>query len=115
MGKRKAEWQDVSKVLGMFGRKVHPARKKYYDFVNKGIEMGRRPELIGGGLIRSTGGRQAVKAFGKSKIHLKGDERILGDSDFVLEVLKLGQPSVIRAVGRGVRLVNDRNWSPIEV
>ena len=49
--------------------------------------MGRRPDLIGGGLIRSTGGWQAVCAFRKNKIHLKGDERILGDSDFVLHVL----------------------------
>jgi len=62
-------------------------RKRYCDFVVKGIAMGRRQDLIGGGLIRSTGGWQAVKAFRKSKIHLKGDERILGDSDFVLHVL----------------------------
>ena len=88
MGKRKSEWQDVNKVLGMFSRKVQPARKQYYDFVVKGIDMGRRPDLIGGGLIRSTGGWQAVKALGGKKIHLKGDERILGESDFVLEVLK---------------------------
>ena len=88
MGKRKAEWQNVSKVLGMFNRKVHPARRQYHDFVVKGIEMGRRPELIGGGLIRSTGGWRAVMALGRNKIHLKGDERILGDSDFVLQVLK---------------------------
>ena len=32
MGKRKAEWQDVNKVLGMFNGKVKLARKKYYDF-----------------------------------------------------------------------------------
>jgi putative transposase len=86
MGNRKAEWQDVNKVLGLFNRKVHLARKQYHAFVVKGIEMGRRPDLIGGGLIRSTGGWQAVKALGKNKIHLKGDERILGDSDFVLKV-----------------------------
>ena len=51
MGKRKAEWQDVNKVLGMFNRKVNLARKKYHDFVVKGIDVGRRLDLIGGGLI----------------------------------------------------------------
>ena len=39
------------------------------------------------GLIRSARGWQAVKAFRKNKIHLKGNERMLGDSDFVLHVL----------------------------
>ncbi|MDZ7580619.1 MAG: transposase [Deltaproteobacteria bacterium] len=87
MGKRKAEWQDANKVLGLFNRKAHVARNRYRDFVIKGVELGRRPDLIGGGLIRSAGGWQAVKALGKNKIHLKGDERILGDSDFVLKVL----------------------------
>jgi hypothetical protein len=87
VGKRKAEWQDVNKVLGMFNRKVYLARKQYHDFAVKGIAMGRRPDLIGGGLIRSAGGWQALKVLGRNKIHLKGDERILGDSDFVLEVL----------------------------
>ena len=88
MGRKKIEWQDVDKVLGMFGRRVSSARKRYCDFIVKGIEMGRRPDLIGGGLIRSTGGWQAVKALQNLRIHLKGDERILGDSDFVLHVLK---------------------------
>jgi len=87
MGNKRAEWQDVNKVLGMFSSKALSARRRYRDFVVKGIEMGRRPDLIGGGLIRSSGGWQAVKAFRKNKIHLKGDERILGDSDFVLQVL----------------------------
>ena len=44
-----------------------------------------RPRFLA--LIRSTGGWQAVKAFRKNKIHLKGDERVLGDSDFVIHVL----------------------------
>jgi len=43
---------------------------------------------IGGGLIRSSGGWQAVKSMRRLRIHAKGDERILGESDFVLQVLK---------------------------
>ena len=50
----------------------------------KGIDMGRRPDRIGGGLIRSTGGWRTVQALRKNKTHLKGVERILGDNDFVL-------------------------------
>ena len=50
----------------------------------KGIDMSRRPDLIGDGLIRSPGGWQAVQTLRKNKIHLKGVERILGDCDFVL-------------------------------
>ena len=54
----------------------------------KGIEKGRRPELVGGGLIRSVGGWSEARKLGKSEKRLKGDERILGDSDFVLDTLK---------------------------
>jgi hypothetical protein len=48
---------------------------------------GRRPELTGGGLIRSSGGWETVKARRKNRDHQKGDERILGDGEFVTEVL----------------------------
>ena len=50
--------------------------------------MGRRPELTGGGLIRSLGGWDAVKKMkltGQDRI--KSDQRILGESDFVRDVL----------------------------
>lgn len=87
MGRKGSEWQDVNKVLDMFSSQEVSARRSYRDFVVNGMEMGRRPDLIGGGLIRSSGGWQAVKGLRKNKIHLKGDERILGDSDFVLDVL----------------------------
>jgi hypothetical protein len=47
-----------------------------------------RRDLIGGGLIRSSGGWQVLKDLRKQGIHFKSDERILGDSDFVESVLK---------------------------
>jgi hypothetical protein len=43
---------------------------------------------VGGGLIRSLGGWKIAKVLRKGQERLKGDERILGDSDFVLEVIK---------------------------
>jgi len=89
MGKEKNDWQDVNYVLGYFGSNVRVSRRRYREYVEKGIETGRRPDLVGGGLIRSVGGwTKANKALAKEGIRLKGDERILGDSDFVLEVLK---------------------------
>jgi REP element-mobilizing transposase RayT len=88
LGKRDNEWQDTNYVLKLFGKRVSPSRKHYREFVEKGVLMGRRSDLIGGGLIRSVGGWKALKAFSQMKIHIKGDERILGDSDFVESVLK---------------------------
>jgi putative transposase len=55
--------------------------------VNQGIAAGKRPELTGGGLIRSVGGWSAVKTLRKAGALQKGDERILGDGEFVEEVL----------------------------
>ena len=72
----------------MFGKRVGAARRNYRAYVEIGIEIGRRPDFIGGGLIRSCGGWQAVKAMRRLRIHAKGDERILGESHFVLQVLK---------------------------
>jgi len=80
-------WQNAEYVLGLFAKKVSTARSRYCDFVQKGISQGRRPDLVGGGLLRSLGGWSAVQAFRKAGAYMKGDERILGDSDFVESVL----------------------------
>jgi chromosomal replication initiation ATPase DnaA len=52
------------------------------------VKHGRRQDLIGGGLLRTAGGWAALKAYRQLKIHVRGDERILGDSDFVESVLE---------------------------
>lgn len=87
MGKQKVNWQDTDKILGLFSVKKAVARRKYRDFVEKGVDLGRRPELVGGGLVRSVGGWKQAKKLTKEQKRIKGDERILGDSDFVLNVL----------------------------
>ncbi|MFH1077415.1 MAG: transposase [Pseudomonadota bacterium] len=87
MGKKR-EWQEVEYVLGYFGKRLGDARKKYRSYVEKGIDQGRRSELVGGGLIRSLGGWDAVKKIrlnGQDRI--KSDQRILGEGDFVSEIL----------------------------
>jgi REP element-mobilizing transposase RayT len=88
MGKRNFEWQDTDFVLSLFGKRVGAARKHYREFVERGIKKGRRPDLVGGGLIRSAGGWTALKAIRRENIHIKGDERILGNSEFVKSVLR---------------------------
>ena len=85
--KRKNTWQDTDYVLRIFAKKVSTARRHYREFIKKGIAQGRRPELVGGGLVRSLGGWSAVKALRKSGAYMKGDERILGSGDFVESIL----------------------------
>jgi len=46
----------VDDVLRHFGSALNDARQHYRAFVEKGIKQGRRPELQGGGLVRSSGG-----------------------------------------------------------
>jgi putative transposase len=87
LGYRKNDWQDAEYILGLFGDKQGSARRSYNQFVRKGIEQGRREDLIGGGLLRSHGGWAAVAALRRSGDYQKGDERILGGGDFVDEIL----------------------------
>jgi REP element-mobilizing transposase RayT len=87
IGKRKNGWQTTDEVLSYFGDKRSPARRRYREFTGRGIVLGRQPELVGGGLVRSVGGWSAVRSLRKSGVFQKSDERILGDGDFVDSVL----------------------------
>jgi len=87
MGYQKREWQDTEYVLSFFG-KVVGRRRKYLQFVKEGIKVGRRPELVGGGLIRSMGGWSGVLALRRRGEKAASDERILGDGEFVERVLE---------------------------
>ncbi|MCP4261915.1 MAG: transposase [Planctomycetes bacterium] len=88
MGRKNRPWQDVDYVLSYFGKTAGRAKKAYYCYVEAGLEQGRRKELTGGGLIRSLGGWVEVSKFGlKGEGHIKSDERILGESDFVDDIL----------------------------
>ena len=89
MGKIKHPWQHTDYVLRLFGKSVRTARRTYSDFVSKGISLGKRPDLVGGGLVRSSGGWSSLKAIRSTGLRTVSDERILGSSDFVESVLKL--------------------------
>ena len=88
MGKEQNNWQDTGRVLALFANRLSAARDGYRQFVEEGIGMGRRPELTGGGLIRSAGGWMALKSGKEGGERTKGDERILGEGEFVESVLK---------------------------
>ena len=87
MGKSEQPWQNSEYVYRLFSSRKREARKSYRTFVANGISEEKCPDLTGGGLLRNIGGWTGLKNFRKAGIRVKGDERILGDSDFVESVL----------------------------
>ena len=88
MGNQKYKIQDTKFVLSFFGGNIPQARAQYRQFVKKGIDLGRQPELVGGGLIRSMGSWSKVKALRRIGQLEKSDTRILGTGAFVEQILK---------------------------
>lgn len=87
LGIHRQDWQNVQGILHLFSFDLAVARTKYREFVTVGLSMGRRNDLIGGGLIRSAGGWEQVIANRRTGVFQKSDERILGDDQFVDRVL----------------------------
>ena len=107
MGKIKHPWQHTDYVLRLFGKTVRTARRAYSGFVSKGISLGQRPELVGGGLVRSSGGWSALKAMRSTGLRAVSDERILGSSDFADSVLKRANEEYEKktfAIAKGLNL-----------
>src|SRR5512146_392043 len=63
LGRRLQPWHDRRAVLAWFGVSERTAVHHYRTFVREGIPLGRRPDLVGGGLVRSAGGWSAVRAL----------------------------------------------------
>ena len=88
VGNKIRPWQDTESVLSRFGEKKKASIERYREYIREGISMGKRPELMGGGLIRSAGGLEEIeKRLTRREFEL-GDERILGDGDFVQALLE---------------------------
>lgn len=94
MGKRECLWQDSKYVLSWFANSLRKGRKIYQAYVVEGIKQGRRPDLVGGGLMRSLGGWSVVRGLQISKQKVLADERILGRDDFVEKILKEAEQNV---------------------
>jgi putative transposase len=103
MGSIKRNWQDTVCILSFFGN-TRSAKSNYLRFVEQAIARGRRPELVGGGLIRSLGGWAGVLALRGRGQKEVSDQTVLGDGEFVETVL-----SEIDDLGRvNLRLARQR-------
>jgi len=71
-------------VLGYFGKSEKVAKQEYEQYVQEGIEL--EEDFNGGGLIRSLGENLETMKTGKDNRQTY-DDRILGDGDFVDNVL----------------------------
>lgn len=96
VGRQRRNWQDREKILAHFGEKRREAVQRYRQFVSDGFNMGKRNELTGGGLKRSAGGWEGVLDLRSAKEYWRGDERILGDGDFVNKVLQEAEEEFTR-------------------
>ncbi len=100
LGRTERPWQDVNQVLRCFG--PQSPQDGYREFVAAGVGMGRRPELVGGGLVRSAGGWSAVKALRRRGVKIEHDERILGDPQFVAETVQRADQRLRKSLRLGV-------------
>jgi len=88
LGKVKRSWQETDDVLVRFSDNLRAARKLYREFVEAGAGEGKRPELTGGGLLRSNGGWKGVAELRRGREEYRSDERILGTTSFIEEIIR---------------------------
>lgn len=88
MGNRKVVWQNTEEILGRFGKDRIESIRKYKEFLMGGISQGKRKELLGGGIIRSLGGIGKEIKSGLTDEKVVYDQRILGNPEFVENILK---------------------------
>ncbi len=93
MGEIVRPWQDADYVLLNFGASARSARQGYLSFMESRFARGKRPDLTGGGLMRSYGSWTEVRKEGR---RIKGDERILGGNAFVQRILSHAQEKMRR-------------------
>ena len=98
VGKIWNEWQARDYVLSQFGKGERQAVRAYRKFMEEGEGFGRRPELVGGGLIRSLGGWSKVLSLRNRGEMVEYDSRILGDGDFVQAVIENADKAIARQV-----------------
>ncbi|MFQ5668122.1 MAG: transposase [Candidatus Binatia bacterium] len=87
VGHLQRPWQATAAVLALFARREPQAREAYRRFVEAGAGDRRRPELTGGGLRRSRCGWLTRFDNVRGRDLWAFDERVLGSSDFVRQVL----------------------------
>lgn len=96
LGKAECKWMDTDYVLSQFGAKLSAARTKYLDFIKDQHTTSPDINLSSGGLKKSLGGWEGIEEAKRNKEYWRGDERLLGDSSFVDEVLRISEEAVTR-------------------
>ncbi|MEA3385292.1 MAG: transposase [Thermodesulfobacteriota bacterium] len=94
----------IEDVLLQFGDKLREARRRYRQFVKSGVDQGSRPELQGGGLVRSAGGDKSGLLGRKKEERELRDARILGSGDFVSAILQDANELEERKTNYGIGL-----------
>jgi hypothetical protein len=102
-GKVRNDWQETEYVLRLFGRERKKAIQIYLRFMEEGKDMGRRPELVGGGLIRSLGGWSKVISLRHGGEKQEYDSRILGSGEFVQALLREADVGMARQIRPKIR------------
>lgn len=109
----KRDWQETKEILRYFGRRRKTAVKRYIGFLEEGNSLGRRPELVGGGLLRSVGGWSEVVSMRRRGVGMASDERILGSGGFVERVIEEAEARErnveIEAEGSGSKGIIERS------
>lgn len=92
IGRAKNDWQERDYVLSQFSETRGKAARAYRRFVEEGVALGRRDDLVGGGLVRSLGGWSQV-------LSMRGERKKVG---MVMPHLRMG-----------VEALAGLNWSTI--
>ena len=85
-------WQETATILAQFGPTPARAQRAYRAFLAAGSPRGHRPELQGGGLLRSLGGWAGLAALRRGREAYLGDPRVLGRPDFVAALQRESRP-----------------------
>jgi len=93
-GSLKNEWQNLDEILSHFSESKQKAIASYRDFIQEGLSIKKRDDLTGGGLRRSAGGWGGVWELKQRKEYWRGDERVLGDGNFVENVLNAAEKEI---------------------
>jgi REP element-mobilizing transposase RayT/transcriptional regulator len=96
VGNSRNDWQEKEYVLCQFGSGKKRAMRAYRKFMEEGKKLGRRPELVGGGLIRSLGGWSKVLSLREKGEKLEHDSRVLGSGDFVEAMIREADEKMAR-------------------
>jgi len=98
MGHEALYGHTVGEVLAFFGSDSRTAQAKYLQFVEERANLGRRDELVGGGLKR-------YLLLSGSTEHQAWDDRVLGSGEFVEQLCVGSKPNIRKSL-----LDNSSRW-----